>query len=126
LARANEWPFRFAAGQLNYGELAVLVVAMLLGVIASYVYQRASNSGDDDNIALGSLFRAMWTNPRFIMALVVSPLVFNGVLVAIADASLTIAHFLLAFQNGFFWETVIAQPLPKSPTPAREADEVPQ
>jgi hypothetical protein len=51
--------------------------------------------------------RDMWTSSRFIMALVVSPMVFYSIYLLIGDLPQTMPDYYLAFQNGFGWERII-------------------
>ena len=107
-AGEHEMELRAAVAAAEPLQTAGLAAALLLGVVASYVYKRAS-AAPDDRLDIVRTLREMVRSGRFWMAFVVSPIVFNVVLVAVGDADLTLTHYLLAFQNGFFWETVFAR-----------------
>lgn len=87
-------------------QFTLLILAMFAGVIASYLYEKSKQSATD-RVEILRLLRDMPTNARFIMALVISPIAFHAVLLTINAVALTLADYLLAFQNGFFWETII-------------------
>jgi hypothetical protein len=113
-------------------QFTLLILTMFTGVIAGYLYEKAKQS-TTDHVDILRLLRGMPASPRFIMALVISPIVFHGVLITINAATLTLADYLLAFQNGFFWETIIrgmSRPMTQSSpatstTPSEPAPENP-
>lgn len=112
--------FDTAARKVNPAQVGYIVAAMVLGLIASHIFQRASAAADG-TFHIGQTIKDMPRVGRFWAALAVSPMVFLGVLTGIGDTDLTFAHYLLAFQNGFFWETVIGRPAGTlTPTPATE------
>lgn len=45
---------------------------------------------------------------QFVAALFASPLIFNSVYALTKQNPETLGDFLLAYQNGFFWQTVLA------------------
>lgn len=89
----------------NNARFITLVAVMLSGIVASYIFEITKKSKSTINI-----FRElakMLTSSRFIMAIVVSPLIFNSIYLIVGDNPQSIGDYLLAFQNGFFWETVM-------------------
>lgn len=89
----------------NNARFITLVAVMLGGIVASYIFEITKKSKSTINI-----FRElakMLTSSRFIMAIVVSPLIFNSIYLIVGDNPQSIGDYLLAFQNGFFWETVM-------------------
>lgn len=111
--------FDTATTNVSLAQVGYLAAAMTIGLTASHVFQRAS-AVPDHKFHIGRTIRDMPARGRFWMALAVSPLVFHTVLLGVGDTELTFAHYLLAFQNGFFWETVIGRPsdLQADPQPA--------
>ena len=89
----------------NNARFVTLTAVMIAGIVASYIFEAAKKSGPTVNVPaeLGK----MLTSSRFIMAIVVSPLIFNSIYLAIGLNPQNIGDYLLAFQNGFFWETVM-------------------
>jgi uncharacterized membrane protein YkvI len=118
LARLRGWGFGNATAEVDVAGTALLAGAMIVGIAASYIYQGIA-SVQSENIPIWKLIRQMPANRRFLTSMIVSPLVFNSVLAAIGDTGVTLAHGLLAFQNGFFWECIIGGPLQsRGPDPA--------
>jgi hypothetical protein len=77
----------------------VYALAMLVGILGHEVWQTAT----------GGAIGIRW--PRVVGALVVAPVVYAGVYGKLAhDGRPTLLGLAVAFQNGFFWETVF-QPL---------------
>jgi uncharacterized membrane protein (DUF485 family) len=107
--------FDTAAARVNWTQLCYAAAAMALGLIASYIYRRAAAAGDG-MFDIAQTLKDMPRVGRFWMAFAVSPLVFHSVLTGVGDSDLTIIHYLFAFQNGFFWETVLGGP---ASTPAQ-------
>lgn len=85
----------------------ILIVAVtLLGIACHYLFEKLKNA-TADTIDVRAELSAMASSRQFWMALLVSPLTFNATYVLIGQNSDTIAIYLLAFQNGFFWESII-------------------
>jgi hypothetical protein len=87
-------------------KFILIVVVMLVGTTSSYLFEKAKTA-PDGTINLRAEMSKMMSSSKFIMALVVSPLIFNSVYLVIGDNPQSIGDYLLAFQNGFFWESVI-------------------
>ncbi len=106
---AGTTPEYFAATQSQKIALkfALVIIAMLAGIISQYVFEKAKDARDS-KINLRSVLSRMVTNSRFIMALFVSPLIFNSIYLIIGANPQSIGDYLLAFQNGFFWQSVIS------------------
>ncbi len=88
-------------------RVALLAIFMLIGVVCNYVFDRAKKA-TEDSIDIRDELIKMLSNPKFIMAIVIAPLTFNSIYVVIGDNPQTIGDYLLAFQNGFFWQSVIS------------------
>ncbi|MDX1520524.1 MAG: hypothetical protein R3264_02760 [Anaerolineae bacterium] len=89
----------------NAARFITLVIVMMGGVVASHIFDVARTSGPTINVI--SELTKMFSSSRFVMALVVTPLIFNSVYLIIGTNPETIGDYLLAFQNGFFWESVL-------------------
>jgi hypothetical protein len=87
------------------GRLAGLILMTFIGIVASYIFERARSASDPVN--LRAILGSMWTSRQFLMAMVASPIVFNAVYLIIGDLPQTVADYYLAFQNGFGWERII-------------------
>ncbi len=90
----------------NNARFLTLVAVMLAGVFASYIFEVAKNAGPTIN--LPAELAKMISSSRLIMALVVSPIIFNSVYIAIGSNPENFGDYLLAFQNGFFWEAILS------------------
>lgn len=90
----------------NSARFLTLVGVMIAGIICSYIFEVAKQAGPTVNLPreLGKMF----SSSRLIMALVVSPIVFNSIYLIIGTNPQSLGDYLLAFQNGFFWEAVLS------------------
>ena len=89
----------------NSARFISLIVVMMAGIVCSYIFEVAKKSGSTINIV--AELTKMLSSTRFIMAIVVTPLIFNSIYLTIGINPQTVGDYLLAFQNGFFWETVM-------------------
>jgi hypothetical protein len=89
----------------NLARFLTLIVVMVGGVVCSYIFEVAKNAGPTIDVPaeLGKMFKSS----RFIMALVVAPLIFNSIYATIGLNPQTLGDYLVAFQNGFFWEAIL-------------------
>ncbi|MGW4370543.1 hypothetical protein ACWEKT_33355 [Nocardia takedensis] len=108
-SREDGLGFNTATTEVDRSDVACIGAAMALGLVASHIYKKASAAGER-GFHIGRTLADIPRSGPFWMALVVSPLVFGAVLGGVGDTDLTVAHFVFAFQNGFFWETVAAKP----------------
>jgi len=93
-------------GAGNVWNIALLGAIMLLGIFASFVFAKAKTaSASQTKLSLG--FKEIVTDWQFIAAIFVSPLIFNSVYALTQQNPETLGDFLLSFQNGFFWQTVL-------------------
>jgi protein-S-isoprenylcysteine O-methyltransferase Ste14 len=86
-------------------RIATLVVAMLAGVFSSFMFERLRQRGNDP-INIGGEFAAVLRSGQFIAAVIVAPLVFNGIYVSVSQNPQGLTDYILAYQNGFFWQAV--------------------
>jgi hypothetical protein len=110
-ARQSSLPIHFfvpSSGEvLSWGQLIVLIIVMLLGLVAGHLFERLKKATGP--VSILAELRGMTHNARFWMALLISPIIFMSVYILIRDRPSTIVDYLLAFQNGFWWETVLRQ-----------------
>jgi hypothetical protein len=85
---------------------------MLLGIIASALVAGLKALPQEQMVGLTKLWRRLMRPSTFI-ALLVSPVVFYGVLAGLGDGGLSLIHLFAALQNGFFWETALVAPVPR-------------
>ncbi|MEQ4718009.1 hypothetical protein [Nonomuraea sp. B19D2] len=115
-----------SAPDATWGQLAVLVAVMVAGLVAGHLFEELKKASG--RISIIAELRGITSSPRFWMALLVGPIVFMSVYLAIKDHPHTLADYLLAFQNGFWWETVLQlrkgglQPEETSASPAGVGD----
>ncbi|MDX8527434.1 hypothetical protein RFM68_23315 [Mesorhizobium sp. MSK_1335] len=112
VAASYFYPGGFALAQANEGgsgnvlNIILLGVVMLLGIFASFVFAKAKTAGEQGKkISVG--FGEIVTDWQFVAALFVSPLIFNSIYALTEQNPETLGDFLLSFQNGFFWQTVL-------------------
>ena len=104
----NPSPFGTRADDdaLEIAAVAICYVAMLLGMMAEYVYRQAEKGQE----------RLTFTPMTFMMPILASPIVFIP-LVTIAGqvkdvstlSQAKVMVYLVAFQNGFFWRSFFEQ-----------------
>jgi hypothetical protein len=113
LAASFFYPGGFALAQASRGSggnivnIILLALLMLVGIFASFVFAKSKDAkarGVSFSIGLAEITRD-W---EFLGALFVSPLIFNSVYALTQQNPETLGDFLLAFQNGFFWQTVLS------------------
>ncbi|MFC2043457.1 hypothetical protein ACFLUA_04835 [Chloroflexota bacterium] len=79
--------------ETDWGKAAIFFILMLLGMLAREVYNMLVN-GKEFN----------WTG--LAIASVVSPIVFGAVFSQVGTLQITVPSTTLAFQNGFFWNSI--------------------
>jgi hypothetical protein len=87
---------------------ALLFVSMLTGIVANQIYERAKylHARRRKSARLGDFFKAIQSNPRFWMALSISPFLFFATYNYVSKTPDDIVAMFYAFQNGFFWQAV--------------------
>lgn len=78
-----------------------LYFAMILGMIAKYFFD-IFDKGKTTKITIQKL--------QLIKPLLVSPVVFGVVYASTNEATSDFSLLIIAFQNGFFWQTLLAKP----------------
>lgn len=85
-------------------------VLMLLGLIFGCLFRRMAGRKEEVNIM--SELKSVMRSSSFLSALCVSPFVFMSVYAVVKGTPGDPASMLLAFQNGFFCESVFAKMFP--------------
>ena len=80
---------------------------MIVGIFSSFVFEKAKKSRRDGT-PVSLKLATILTDFQFVAALFVSPLIFNSTYALIGQNPESLGDFLLAYQNGFFWQTVLA------------------
>jgi hypothetical protein len=95
--------------------LISLPLAMLLGIWTNAVWTQLSDSGDpvQDKVDIGAAIRRAAQSRRFWQSILVSPIVFAAVYSLTKSEPDAVVGLLLAFQNGFFWNSVLEGRTPK-------------
>ena len=107
------FPGGFALGQANgqkaggVWSILLLAAVMIIGIFSSFVFEK-SRQAKNDKQPLSLKLSEIFGDFRFIAALFVSPLIFNSIYALTNQNPETLGDFLLAYQNGFFWQTVLA------------------
>jgi hypothetical protein len=87
--------------------IVLLAVAMLVGIVSSFIFERAK-SPQAQRTTLGKNMKKALTDFRLIAAVFVSPVIFNSVYALVGQAPDSMSDYLLAYQNGFFWQTILS------------------
>ena len=92
----------------EYRKPTLFFLLMLAGILANQVYEYAKllQSRGRKKITLKGLLKAVESNPRFWMALSISPFIFFTTYSYIAELPDGPVAMFYAFQNGFFWQAV--------------------
>ena len=91
-------------GEFTAIRAIFLYVVMLVGIFARGLHDHIQKRVR--NVKLAKSLSAVSKSNTFLMAVLVSPIVFFGVYNATKDLPDTVVAILLAFQNGFFWHVV--------------------
>lgn len=96
------------ASSLPWLRVATIAAAMLAGVFANAVWAAIPRvSGDNDRVNVGVLLDHAVNSGAFLRAVIVSPIVLLAVYAVVKrEPDVFVAH-LLAFQNGYFWDSVL-------------------
>ncbi len=89
--------------QIPYLEIG-LFFSMIVGMAAKYFYDAAD--------AMGRKKKIVFHKWQFFKPMLVSPIVFGTIYANIQQNTSAILLLIFAFQNGFFWQTVLNKPMP--------------
>lgn len=110
--------------------LMATAALLIMGIIFGCLFRQISRTASP-RIDIVQEFRDVFSSPSFWTALCVSPFVMFSVYAAISAAPGDPASFLLAFQNGFFCESIFRQltsgvgqqsPTPPQPPPGASSN----
>jgi hypothetical protein len=87
-------------------RMMFLIVSTLLGITSGYFHSRLQTSAVSRFIFTAEL-KEMFYSPDYYRGLFASPIVFSVVYVAVNQQPDDVIAFLLAFENGFFWNRVL-------------------
>ena len=100
------------SGQLNwqgtgfpFTQFVSVAVLMLLGIVFGCLFRQIRQRGKERVLIMNEL-QKVWTSPSLWRALLVSPVVFGILFLIVRDNPGSGPALLLAFQNGFFCESV--------------------
>ena len=88
-------------------HIILLALVMIVGIFSSFVFEKARVS-KREGVPISLHLAEIFGDFQFIAALFVSPLIFNSIYALTKQNPETLGDFLLAYQNGFFWQTVLA------------------
>jgi hypothetical protein len=88
-------------------SIVLLAVLMIVGIFSSFVFEKAKQS-DREGVSISLALSGILTDFQFVAALFVSPLIFNSIYALTNQNPDSVGDFLLAYQNGFFWQSVLA------------------
>ena len=100
---------------VDWQRAGLIVASILIGVVCGDMYARLSLASDSP-VDVTRIARSTVGGARFWMALCVSPFLFFATFSAIGAEMGAPAAVFLAFQNGFFWNTVFSGFQRGSPT----------
>jgi len=89
----------------------LLFVAMILGMLANQMFARTKQlekAGKEES-GWAELFKYSVRGLGFIQGILVSPIVFYGVVKSADITGFNFALVIFSFQNGFFWSVVFAK-----------------
>jgi hypothetical protein len=94
-------------------SFVLTVVLMFVGLVFGCLFRRIV--GKKGSIKAFAELKAVFRSSSFLAALCVSPFVFMTVYAVVSESPGDPASYLLAFQNGFFCESVFQQLMDKKP-----------
>ncbi len=101
--------FSFNTESTNLEAVLPLGGSMLIGVVASSLVAALKQMPQNRPVHFSKLIPVV-LRPNTFIALLVSPVVFYGIVVALGDGSIGPLLYLASFQNGFFWQTALVPP----------------
>ena len=107
--------FRWWGDEFPAVHYAVVLFSMLIGIAFGTLFRQIQGGGA--TIRLGSEIQKMVESRSLTRSLLVAPLVFGVVYAIVARTPADLSDYLLAFQNGFFCESVLrSKVLPEAAT----------
>jgi hypothetical protein len=102
----------FEGSSFPWVAFAATCVAMLIGIFFGSLYRALGDRQGE--ISIGNEVVKVVRSSSFWRALCVSPLVFLAIYTISKGLPGDIPSLLLAFQNGFFWESVLKREAPRA------------
>jgi len=118
-ARAQDRPFGYTDLPSLLSDLtrpSVMVVGTFLGILFSLLIKQLLAADDSDEIELGALV----SKRRMLLAGLLSPLVLAAVYAQLVNLPSAWLVFLIAYQNGYFWESLLSTVRSSKRAPVRK------
>jgi hypothetical protein len=93
---------------VSWRRLLAIAVATIAGIVLGYLFKRFSelHANKIEQVNVLEEIRHMFSATNFYLGLFASPIVFAVIIAASKEAPM-LASLLLAFQNGFFWQSIM-------------------
>jgi hypothetical protein len=99
----------FFGNSFPAAAFAATTILLIAGIVFGCLFRQISGRAASSRINIVKEVQDVFASPSFWTALCVSPFVLFGVYAVVSAAPGDPASFLLAFQNGFFCESVFRQ-----------------
>lgn len=109
IPRAFVGMYSIAFAPLPALRIVALAAFMIAGVLSSLLAERVASWPSNRPLRIRTIARQATKSRRAWVAAFVSPIVFYGLYAASRHQPDTVEALLLAYQNGFFWETVLSR-----------------
>ena len=98
--------------QYYYVKVFLLYLSTVVGIVANEILKhlRENNQSKTEAVNLTDVFQSV----SFLRAILISPIVFYSVYGITSNQPDNIVSILLAFQNGYFWQSIVAKRIPAS------------
>lgn len=110
---ASVYNFGGPASHIDIGKISSLIASMGMGIVFGVTYAHLRGRKADEKIGLLDLARNVLQSVEFYRACLVSPLVFLGIYNNILKETSILNSLLVAFQDGFFWQSILKSVAPK-------------
>lgn len=81
-----------------------MALTMVAGIASSLLTERLTSSNGTNT---WRELKGVFQSTQFILAVVVAPIVFNAFYASVSEVPRGLPDFMLAYQNGFFWQSVL-------------------
>lgn len=82
-------------------------VAMFFGIISNSIWTHVAELPKNEPVSIGRVLKSALRSASLVRSALVSPIVFMAVYALVKSEPDAIVAHLLAYQNGFFWESVL-------------------
>jgi uncharacterized membrane protein YeaQ/YmgE (transglycosylase-associated protein family) len=97
-----------------------MAATMIAGILSSLLAERVTSA---TTIDIRQELKGVLKSGQFLMAVVVAPIVFNAFYASISEAPRGLPDFMLAYQNGFFWQSVLERVRQANPSSGKAPPE---